>query len=167
MNCKRFQKMIITDYLDGEINAERKKLVEEHLTRCSHCREFKEAVTKSVIEPFRKAEKVKPSDSIWHRIKERIEGEIERSLTPRPAADLIENLKRIFYVPRPVFVVATVMVVVLFLGIFTKLYTSKQEITRLQSEEQVEYIAYLFTENGDMSNGEDVGYGTAIEEYFL
>lgn len=155
MKCKKFQDIMITDYLDGEIDAEKKKLVEEHLAVCSHCREYKAAVTKSTVEPFRKAETINPSDSVWRRIKEKIE-EDRPSLAPR-----------VFYIPRPVFSLAVVIALALFLGILAKFYINKQEIAKVQSERQVDYFSYLFRGNGYISSREGVGYGTAIEEYFL
>jgi len=156
MDCKECQDIIITDYLDREINAEKKKLVEAHLAECSACREYMIAVSKSAVEPFKKVEIVTPPLSVWRRIKEAIES--ESSLFPVP---------RVFYIPRPVFAMATVVVLALFIGIFTKFYINSHEVARLQSQEEVEYLASLFAENSYASNGEDTGYGTAIEEYLL
>lgn len=167
MKCKKVKDMILTDYSDREMRPEEGMLVEKHLALCKACREFASVVTKSAIEPFRKVETQKPLDSIWHRIKETIEAEARQETRPYLIPNLTDKLKNFIYIPRPVFAIATVVVVALFLGIFTKLYTNRQEIARSQSQEQVEYLANLLGENGYVSNGEDIGYGTAIEEYFL
>jgi len=167
MKCKKVKDMILTDYSDKEIKPEQRELIEKHLAQCKACREFASMVRKSAMDPFRKVKTQRPLDSIWHRIKETVEVEAQQETRPYPVPNLIDKLKNFIYIPRPVFAVATVMVAVLALGIFTKLYINKQEITRVRSEEQVEYLAHLFGENGYALNGEDVGYGTAIEEYFL
>lgn len=156
MRCRKIQDLIVTDYSDNEISPENKNLVEEHLANCSRCREYKTILTKFAIEPFRKIRTSKPSDSVWRRIKEAIEPENRFSLAPK-----------FFYIPRPVFALATAMVLVLFLGIFAKAYINKQEIARLHSQEQVEYLTSLFRGNDYVSNSEGMSYGTAIEEYFL
>ncbi|MFC1666545.1 zf-HC2 domain-containing protein [Candidatus Omnitrophota bacterium] len=167
MKCKKVKNMILTDYSDKEIKATQKELIEEHLAQCRACREFASMVTKSVIGPFRKIETKEPLDSIWYRIKEKIEAETQQETRPYPTHNLMDKLRNFIYIPKPIFAVATAMVLVLCLGIFTKFYSSKQEIVNMQSREQVEYLAYLFTENSYGSNGENVDYNTAIEEYFL
>jgi len=167
MKCKKVKDMILTDYSDKEIRPEQRGLIEKHLAQCKACREFVSMVRKSAMDPFRKVKTQRSLDPIWHRIKETIEVETQQETRPYPVPDLIDKLKNFIYIPRPVFAVATVMVAVLVLGIFTKLYIDKQEIAMVRSEEQVEYLAHLFGENGYALNGEDAGYGTAIEEYFL
>jgi hypothetical protein len=160
MKCRDYRDMIITDYLDREITAEKKKLVEEHLAECVSCREYMAAVLKSSIEPFKKVEKIAPSISVWTRIKETIEAENRPFLAPK-----------VFCIPRnvfrPVFAMASVAVLVLFIGVLTKFYINRYEVARLRSQEKIVYFASLFGENGYTSDSEDIGYGTAIEEYFL
>ncbi|MBU1062281.1 MAG: zf-HC2 domain-containing protein [Candidatus Omnitrophica bacterium] len=167
MNCRRVKDMILTDYSDREIEPDQRELIEKHLAQCKTCRAFASMVRRSAIEPFIKAEPQKPLDSVWHRIKEKIEAETRQEARPYSIPNLKDKLKTFIYIPRPVFTVAIVMVLVIALSVVAKLQVNKQEVASIQSEEQIEYLVNLFGENAYVSNGEDVGYGTAIEEYFL
>jgi predicted anti-sigma-YlaC factor YlaD len=141
MRCRKIRDLIITDYMDNEISPANKDLVDRHLKDCGRCREYKAVLTRSAIEPFRKIEAIKPSDSVWRGIKAAIQPERRPSLMPG-----------FFYVPERAFALATVAVMIFFLGILAKTYMDRQETAGLDSPDQTEYF---------------IGYGTAIEEYFL
>ena len=120
MNCEKIKDMILEGYLDKETGSEERGLIERHLAECNSCREFVSVVTKSAIEPFKKAEIHKVPDSIWHRIKEAIESERQPDARPSSTPNLIATLKNIFYIPKPVLVAASLIIMAAFLGLFTK-----------------------------------------------
>jgi len=150
MRCRKIRNLIITDYTDNEISPENRNLVDRHLKDCGRCREYKAVLTGSAVEPFRKIITVEPSDSVWRGIKEAIRPKSGPSLMPE-----------FFYVPRHVFALATAVVMVFFLGVLAKTYMDRHDTAGLDSADQTEYFASLFRDNGN------IGYGTAIEEYFL
>ena len=76
MNCERAQEIILTDYLDQELDQRGLNEIERHLSGCAHCREFLTAARQATITPFSAPTKVKlPQDKIWQNIKNQIEEE--------------------------------------------------------------------------------------------
>lgn len=165
MNCKKVKELILTDYLDGQVSEQQKKQIEKHLASCGPCKEYELLAKKTVIEPFNNAERLRPSEAVWHKIKEHIEEE-EQELTS-PFADLIRRIKSFLYVPKPALVVATIIVVLLVIVTIVKLPSEKQEIVKVNSEKQIECMTYLLSVFNQDSTNEVNGFGTSIEEYFL
>jgi len=68
MDCKKIQELIITDYLDNEMN---NKLVERHIESCDDCRKFLILTQKTIVDPLSKAKKDHLSrELIWARLQE-------------------------------------------------------------------------------------------------
>jgi anti-sigma factor RsiW len=165
MKCKQIQELILTDYLDGQMNREQRGQLEAHLTGCSHCKEFEAMARRTVIEPFKEAERFEPPDAVWHQIKEQIE-QREQGNT-NPFVDLIVRIKSFFHIPKPVFAAATIMTALLIAVVLIKSAPEKGEMPNLKFEEQIEYMAYLVEGSDQFSLDQDEAYGTSIEEYFL
>ncbi|MEE9605655.1 MAG: zf-HC2 domain-containing protein [Candidatus Scalindua sp.] len=165
MNCKKVKELILTDYLDGQVNEEQKRQIEKHLASCGPCKEYELLAKKTVIDPFNNAKRIRPSEVVWHKIKEQIEEEQQELASP--FADLIRRIKSFLYVPKPAFVVATIMVVLLIIVTIIKLPSEKQEIVKVSPEKQIECMTYLLRVFNQDSTNETNGFGTSIEEYFL
>ncbi|OGX35455.1 MAG: hypothetical protein A3C36_01710 [Omnitrophica WOR_2 bacterium RIFCSPHIGHO2_02_FULL_52_10] len=168
MSCEKFQEMILTDYLDRELSAQRRASLEAHLTQCPGCREFAEQARKGAVEPFEQLERLKPSPQLWANIKEAIEED------PQPAVrgalvDFWERLKLLFYFPRPALALATVVLMIVMLLAVLPKPIGRNHIAQVESvaEEEVEYLASLMEGTESMDSDGNGGYGTAIEEYFL
>ncbi len=166
MNCKNVEELILTDYLDGQMDEGQKKQLEKHLASCVHCREYELAVRKTVIGPFDNSERVNPPAVIWHKIKEQIEEEQKEELTS-PFADFIRSIKSLLYVPKPAFAVAMIVILLLVTVSVIKLPSKNQEIVKVDTENQVECITYLISVFDQDSANEDNDFETSIEEYFL
>ena len=156
MNCKKAQELILTDYFDEQFEAELKNDLEDHISSCFGCREFASVAHKSVVNPFLNAEKILPSDHVWRNIKESIENE------PVPAAPksleyFFKMLKESFLFTRPAYALACILII-----FFTTMLWSRTRMNR-----EIEYIEYLVDVPEVLSNNQNVGYGTAIEDYFL
>jgi len=156
MNCKKAHDLILTDHLDEQFGAELKKVLEDHLSSCFHCREFASVAQKRIVNPFMNAEKVHPSDHVWRHIKETIEEE-PASAASTSLAYFGNLLKESFLFTRPAYALACILLI--FLATMT------WNSTRMNRE--IEYIEYLVDVTEDVSNNQNVGYGTAIEDYFL
>ena len=167
MNCKRIQELLMTDYSDGEISAGLRRIIERHLSICKECKQFEQAVRKTTIEPFKKAQEIKPADYVWDQIKETIIK--EKSHQPEGMfVNLRGFLHRIFYIPKPAFVLATAVVVILAAIIVTRLSFDNQKMVNGYLGEQMAFFTYLDTNELDYYDDEDyVGLGTSIEEYFF
>jgi hypothetical protein len=166
MNCKKIKELLITDYSDGEIKERIRGAVDRHLRTCDSCREFKEVVRKTAIEPFRKAREVKPPDYVWLRIKEAIIK--EESYKPGGIfVDLADFLRRLIYIPRPAFVMATATGLLLAATIFTRMVFYPPRTAGSYLEENMVFFAYLGNGEANYYDDSNTGLGTSIEEYFF
>lgn len=166
MKCKKVKDIILTDYLDEQLNEDQKKNIKEHLSSCGICRVYELAVRKRVIEPFNNVEKQNPPEAAWHKIKEQIKEEQRHGLTS-PFAYLICRIKSFVYARKPAFVAATIVTVLFVVVAIIRLPPENSEIVKVDPEKQLECINYLINvfSQGSMNGNSD--FGTSIEEYFL
>ena len=75
MKCEDIKKVILTDYVDGELRGRKIKLVEKHLSECAECRKLLDELKRSAVDPLRKNEYLKPPETVWAGIKEQLEEE--------------------------------------------------------------------------------------------
>jgi len=73
MNCTDARHIIITDYIDNEVDAGARGEIELHLSSCPACRTFKEAVFSGISEPLRNALDFTPPQALWYKVRARIE----------------------------------------------------------------------------------------------
>jgi len=79
MGCKN-NKTIISRYLDGLLNEDENKSLQEHLNICPECRNFYEE-SKAIMVLFEKPDQVLPSPYLYSKIRNEIE-----TMENRPAA---------------------------------------------------------------------------------
>jgi len=164
MKCRDIQDMILTDYLDGQIDPKKKGIVESHLKECAACREFLVTATEAVIKPFDHSESRVPPESIWQGIQDVIHREQEVEVS-NPFYDVLERMKVLLTMPRTMRAMATVAVVLLItVTLFKGINYRQQQIARA-SQEEMEYLSYL-SGTSEMLDGNG-GYDTDIEAYFL
>lgn len=177
MNCKKAQELILTDYLDEEINKEQ---VDAHIASCKECREFLAVVKKITVEPLEQATKDNLSrDVIWTRIQDEIKTKESDAQGYNWDLGFLSRLKDIIFAPKPVFAMGTcaaliMMVLALnFNARQSQLPSNAQssnpvivaeKITDAQTKEidQDIYLTYYFDQSESAQN-----YGTSLEEYFL
>ena len=164
MNCKRIKELITTGYIDGEINVELQKEVEQHLNTCSQCRHFEQVLRQTAIEPFKNVEEVKPPQSVWNKIKETIAKEKRAKELP---LGLRDRIHAIFSVGKPVFAVVTVITVILMTMVFTRLPFNSQKVVSGYLEEQAEFLGYLDTDAAGSYDKDYMDLDTSIEQYFF
>lgn len=73
MNCKKIRDIVITDYIDNELDEKTRREIEQHLNNCADCRAFEKALLSTVVGPLKNAETVNPPDVLWSRIKNNLE----------------------------------------------------------------------------------------------
>ncbi len=167
MKCEYVKELILTDYLDGQLGKEQKTQIEKHLTVCKGCKEYELLTKKAVVEPFNNLEKHNPPESAWHKIREQIEEELPLRESTNSFADLINRVKTFLYIPKPAFVVTSMIVLLLVVITVIKLSPEDQKIVKVDSESQIECITYLISVfDQETVNGND-DFGTSIEELFL
>ena len=161
MNCEKIQELILTDYLDDQMDKSQKKYLEEHLARCPHCLEFSETVKKAAFEPFVNADKPNPPESVWSNIEESILAEQQGKANV--LANLWEKFKFSAPISRPAFAFATVVTLALLVGTLTQFKIQQGD----SAKEQMEYLNYLTNPSDGLSANGGQGFNTSVEKYFL
>jgi len=157
MKCEKIRGILLTDYLDGQLSAGIKKKVEAHLSRCGECREFLDSVRKTSVIPFKQVEEINPPEFVWQRIRADINK--NRSDLPQKVPVFPGFLKRLFALPKPVYVLVSLIILTFVFFVKEKRDTASWQI----QYQYLEYYASL-TENGMEDTDQD---RTLIEEYFL
>ena len=167
MKCEYVKELILTDYLDGQLGREQKTQIEKHLTICKDCKEYELLTRTAVVEPFNSLERYNPPEAAWHKIREQIEEELPLQEPTNSFANLIRKVKTFLYIPKPAFVVTTIIVLLIAVITVIKLQPEDQKIVKVNPESQIECITYLISVfDQETVNGND-DFGTSIEELFL
>jgi len=163
MKCSDLREQILTDYLDGRMEGAAREALEAHLAACDECRAYSAMARKAVIEPFRRAERAAPPESLWQQISARIEAEQGSSVTPEPG--FMAKLKSMFTLPKPAFAAAAVVALLVVAVVTTRLPRVQEETVTTTMTEEIDYMSDLLEGSNHLVNLE--GYGTVIEDYFL
>jgi len=164
MKCHEWQGLILTDYLDDQMNKEQIVQLEEHLTACRECREFAIDARKAVIEPFEYAQKAEPSEQVWQNIKEVIGAERE----PEVFVSLWDRLKEIIFIPKPAMALTTVIIALLAATVTFNHYNQQFQTAKYVAiQNQTDDINYALEELAVYSEENNFYETTGIEEYFL
>ena len=157
MKCKEFRDLIITDYIDNELDEEKTRLVKNHLSVCDGCREYADELIETAVKPFHGLPRNAVPDEIWQKVRKR--------LAENKAAEKFSW----FRFPRLaiVSVAATVMLITSF-AIFKQTPSVSNESPHVfaQVNPYNEQNFYL-TSSHQPSHGSDESFGTAIEECLL
>ncbi len=165
MKCDKVQELILTDYLDGQINKELKVGIEKHLTSCADCKEYEHVARATTVTPFNNTERLSPPATTWVKIRNQIEKEEQPQERTNPFADLIGGIKSVLYIPKPAFALATVAIVILVIVTVIKL--PSEQIVKLSTEEQIECMDYLLGAFNEESTDDNNDFESSVEEYFL
>ena len=166
MNCERIQELILTDYLDKELNPSTAAQVEAHLSFCTECKEFLNAA-KQTVSPLSFAPKQEfDQEKVWQNIKEQIESEHQPVVLSNPISDFISKLKESIVMPRPALLFSVLTVVVLTTTVFVRsvhhVDTNKSGANSTDSS-----LVYIVDDLAENLGEDNADYGTSIEEYFL
>lgn len=166
MNCNKIQNLIATDYIDGEIDIKTKTFIDTHLKSCERCKVFYANLTRIAVEPFKVITQSNPPKEIWSGVESAIRQNKEKE---NILIILKDNLQALFYIPKPAYVFATAMAVVLCVGVLAKIYIGKQELPQAHLYEEGEEFAYIINgaQGSELTSDTDIGFDTAIEKYFM
>ena len=164
MKCKKIQELIMTDYLDGEVDQNTAQYIEQHLKTCQRCQEIEERVRGAAVNPFKNTQRLQPPQSLWQNIRDEIIAQKEPEKTF--FSDIKDTIRTLLLTRRPALVMAGALItIVITLGILQRPPTTK-EVVETYFDEQINAYTYLQNVNGDL-NGDRIDFGTALEEYFL
>jgi len=165
MNCEKIKELILTDYIDNEMIDKERIRLNIHFAHCHECKGFFETVKNTVVRPFAHAERIEPPGFIWHRVKEAIMAKKQQK--PSFVTSILEKLKFVFYIPKPVLAMSTIMVLFLVVALITTLRFSNKETLEANREDRAEYSAYSIETPVSALLNNDGGFGTLVEKYFL
>ncbi len=165
MDCKKVQELLLTDYLDNQMNGKERKSVDHHLAHCLGCTRFSIAAREVASGLFVDTKKDPPPEFIWQRIKESIIAEQKKKTGF--AANLFERLRAVLYIPKPAMAVASAIGLIVIVGISAKLMINSQPAMKAGTQEQSEYSDYSMEIPADVSTNGEAIFGTLIEKYFL
>jgi predicted anti-sigma-YlaC factor YlaD len=159
--CKRFRRIILTDYIDAELPKETKKCVENHLRECADCRSLAEKARSKLILPFQGLKSVPVPETLWSAVKEKI---CERRKYPEDRIESwVAKLKGHLYLPR----LSPALIGFILLVLVSSLLFCNQQIKLAQEKEQAGYLSSLLGTTGALLGTATNNFGTLIEEFFL
>lgn len=158
--CDYFKDMILTDYLDGELDKYASAEVESHLHACTECHAFLKEVKKNAALPFQQVSHPSVPAELWDSIKQSIEHEDQAA---SPFAEFLDKLKGLIVFPRLVPVLAS-LILMLLAGSVT---LNRVQIQQAQAKDQGEYLVSLLGSTDTTALSDNNEGGTPIEHYFL
>ena len=161
--CDHFKDLILTDYIDGELDKNSVGNLESHLLDCSDCRVFLKEVKDNAALPFQQALRQPVPAEFWDTIKQSIEHENQAR---SPLADCIAQLKGLIAFlafPRMAPVFAS-LILMLLVGSVT---LNTIQIQRTREKDQGEYLVSLMSSRDSSVPSDNNDLGTPIEHYFL
>jgi hypothetical protein len=112
MRCSKARKLI-SEYIDGSLQARKSASVEQHLDVCPDCKHLLEDF-KTIVEDAKKLEEHAPSDQTWLKIKAGLKPEEERVLTFKPQRR--GWLSLIFSPPKLKYALSSVVILAFIVG---------------------------------------------------
>lgn len=160
MSCKEIQELLLTDYIDGEVDTATRERIERHLLDCPSCLEFARAA-QAAMEPVSQTAVKEVPAHVWNNIEQKLD---------QPAGQFnLDWVNKIGFVleglisqPRRAAVFAVILVVAVSGLTVIKNAARQGSVSKVAENQPVEYFAFLVEEE-DLNGG----YGTAIEEFFL
>jgi len=157
--CDHVKDLILTDYIDGQVDKNIAGEIENHLLDCNDCRVFLKEVKSSVIFPLSQIQRLPVPAELWDRIKQNIEDENQ---AVSPLLEFFNKLKGLLLFPRMVPVFASF--ILMFVAGSVTLNTIQMQ--QAQAKDQGEYLVSLLnpTSTASLDSSDP---GTPIEHYFL
>ena len=151
MNCKKIQELILTDYVDGELDEKTRRLVEDHLEVCEQCRQL-EQKARAASTLFKQTQPARPPEKLWDSIKNAIEPR-ERE---NPLKGFVERLRAPLVIRKPGLVAAAVIILVFVAGVYTRAFLNRYALNTYL-EEQVAFFEELANGSGNGYEYPDIG----------
>ena len=156
MNCKEIRGLILSDYLDEQMDDEQKARINIHFAHCNDCREFFLNAKKTVKKPFLGAQNPNLPEFIWQNIKETIILEQQQ-----------KEKRFVFHFPRPAIAIATAIPLILIVGIMIRMNLGGKETQNISAQGKIEYFINSLEAPVDTLTNDEAGFGSSIEKYFM
>lgn len=115
MRCSKARKLI-SEYIDNNLRAKQRLLLERHLEDCLDCQELLKDF-QGITERAKNLDKLTPSPQSWLKIKAKLKTELPEVLTlPLPKKEWFKSL---FYQPQLKYALSSALVLLLIIGVVT------------------------------------------------
>lgn len=152
--CNHIRDLILTNYVDGEMDAVMARGVENHLMDCADCRAFFKEVKNNFL--FLQQTPRQVPEGLWEAVKQNI----ERQNQPPAFEGFWEKLKGLLVFPRLVPVFASLALMLTVGSVAVK----NIQIRQAQDRDQGEYLVTMLSLAGPSTQTAEEG---PIEHYFL
>jgi len=159
MRCDKAREILMTDFIDGQIDNGLKKEVELHLKTCQGCREAADSMRDVLTRPFSSIKKEKVPGHLWDGIR----GNIEKPVRT-VSYDSSKAWSFIRRIPGPVYAVFAVIVLIV-VGLRLNAGIDRRNVNEYLYS-QAEYMYSLDESNGSFETA-NMDIGTDIEYFFL
>ena len=158
--CHDIRDLILTDYIDNQLEGAIKERLERHLRQCSACQAFAKEVKNDLVRPFEKASRQEVPEHLWSNIQEKI---LQQGHAQEGFLDRLREWVGAITLPRLIPAVCSFAMLV-FVGSMVFFH---QQTTQARDQEQVLYLASVLNSAGTMGHTGSKDFGTPIETYFL
>ncbi|MBF0502454.1 MAG: zf-HC2 domain-containing protein [Candidatus Riflebacteria bacterium] len=132
MDCEECRGLILTDFIDGELQKEKDVELHEHLSSCPECVKLSETARQTLVKPFREAPLLEPGDSLWNGITQRVEE------TARLRQQEAERIRQLEMQPqpspkslrRPHFIIICIFSLIITLAVIAGVYFWESHIVK-------------------------------------
>ena len=159
MRCDKIRDLLLTDYMDNELDRNTANAVKKHLLICPACLKLDQKL-RAQRSIMTSSEKNINHEKIWENIRLQITS--EKSAEIIYGLGVLDRMKEAFFNTRPAFRFATALTAITCLIIAAGVFIGAQTYYRQESDD----ILSVYTLNGqsvDLLNN----LGTNIEDYFL
>lgn len=138
MRCEIIKDILITGYIDNELDEKTRVVVDEHLKTCSECNAFLGEYTALAGKVFTSPEKTEVAQEVWTEISSRIEG------ADNPLVKVLKHLGGIFIPLRPVVVYCAMALIVFSAGIGFRTHIAfEKDQAAMYVKEEIDYLEHL------------------------
>ena len=159
MNCKRMEKLILTDYIDGNLKGRALEDIELHLKLCPSCHALAEEL-RAAGKLFRAVPQQEAPSEVWHKILAEINTAPVRRRFPKTA--LVYARYYLSHL-KPAVVIASAAILLLFVLTAVRLMPHKDYLETTVTQDDILAISY----GSDEENGSEYAFGTPAEMFFL
>ena len=158
--CDQMRPILLTDYIDNELDENTRRSIDEHLLECHECRAIVDRVRADMFLIAKESLGKKAPPHLWASIAKDIESE---SRVKNGASDFLKTLRDRLTIPR----LAPALVGIILLVLSTSFFLYTRHAGQAARAGEYEYTADMLGSGEFSPDSENEGLGTPIEEYFL
>ncbi|MFA6078733.1 MAG: zf-HC2 domain-containing protein [Candidatus Omnitrophota bacterium] len=161
MKCKRINKLILTDYIDGNLRGDDLKEVELHLGSCPSCRALAQDL-RGASKLFKGAAHQEVPSEIWYRIRNELSAApVRRNFREAVLAHVRYHLSLL----KPAVVMACAAALLLFVLAAIQFMPYRDQPGTTIAQDDI--LAISYTGIADEEDGPEYDFGTSVETFFL